>query len=145
VEAWRLSGVGLPLVVAGTGPLRADLEASGIEVGGWLDRARLSALYRRARALLLPSRWQEPFGIAGLEASSLGVPVAAWESGGIREWHPGPLVAWGDVPGLARALRLAVGTRAVAPRGFDRARVMRGLVGVYGEVATPWGATLARR
>ena len=137
VEAWRLSGVDLPLVVAGTGPLRAELEQAGVEVLGWVGRARLSAVYRRARALLLPSRWQEPFGIAGLEALSMGVPVVAWESGGVSEWHPGPLAPWGDVAALARVLRDAVRTRAVAPAGFDRARLMRRLVEVYEEVAAP--------
>jgi hypothetical protein len=34
VQAWRLSGVVLPLVMAGTGPLRAEMEASGAEVLG---------------------------------------------------------------------------------------------------------------
>jgi glycosyltransferase involved in cell wall biosynthesis len=145
VEAWRLSGVDLPLVVAGTGPLRAELEQAGVEVLGWVGRDRLSAAYRRARALLLPSRWQEPFGIAGLEAVSLGVPVVAWASGGIVEWHAGPLAAWGDVAALARALREAVGTRAVAPPGFDRASVTRRLVEIYEEVAVSARASLARR
>jgi glycosyltransferase involved in cell wall biosynthesis len=135
VNAWRLSGLDLPLVVAGTGRLRTELESSGIEVLGWLGRPRLSALYRRARALLMPSRWQEPFGIAGLEALSMGVPVVAWQSGGIGEWHPGPLVAWGDVPGLAAALRDAVGRRATAPEGFDRERLIRRLVEVYEALA----------
>jgi glycosyltransferase involved in cell wall biosynthesis len=143
VEAWRLCGLDLPLVVAGTGPLRAELERSRVEVLGWVGRERLSACYRRARALLLSSRWREPFGIAGLEALSMGVPVAAWESGGVSEWHPGPLVPWGDVPGLARALREAMGGRAAAPAGFDRASAMRGLVEVYEEVAAPSRAALA--
>lgn len=144
-EAWRLSGIDLPLVIAGTGPLRAELEQAGVEVLGWVGHERLSALYRRARALLMPSRWQEPFGIAGLEAASLGVPVVAWESGGVAEWHPGPFVAWGDTAALGCALREAVHTRAVAPLGFDRASAMRRLVGVYEEVAASAPASRARR
>jgi glycosyltransferase involved in cell wall biosynthesis len=136
VQAWRFSGVDLPLIVAGTGPLRAELEASGVEVLGWVGPERLSATYRRARAVLMPSRWQEPFGIAGLEALTMGVPVVAWESGGVGEWHPRPLVAWGDVDGLAAALRTAVEQRAYAPAGFDRKHLTRRLVEVYEEVAT---------
>jgi len=142
VAAWRLSGVDLPLVVAGTGPLRRELEAARIPVRGWLGRASLSACYRRARALLLPSRWQEPFGIAGLEALSMGVPVVAWESGGVSEWHPGPLAPWGDVAALARALREAVHAPAAAPAGFDRAPLMRRLVEIYEEVAVPSRTTV---
>jgi len=138
VEAWRRSGVDLPLVIAGTGPLRDALEREGLPVLGWIGRERLSRLYRAARAVLLPSRWQEPFGIVGLEALAMGVPVVAWESGGVGEWHPGGdgLVPWGDRDGLAAALRAEVGRpRAVlsAPPGFDRDTLMARLAGVYAE------------
>ena len=106
-EAWRGSGIELPLVFAGTGPERGRLEAAGHQVLGWVDRARLAGLMRAAVALLLPSRWQEPYGLVGPEALSVGTPVVAWESGAISEWHPGGalLVPWGDVDGLAAALR----------------------------------------
>jgi glycosyltransferase involved in cell wall biosynthesis len=143
VEAWRRSGVDLPLAVAGTGPLRAELaaraEASdgpGIEVLGWVERDRLSGLYRRARALLMPSRWQEPFGIAGLEALSFGVPVVAWESGGVGEWHPGPgLVRWGDVEALARALADAVNRRVTLVPHFDRNEAIGRLLAIYSRLS----------
>jgi glycosyltransferase involved in cell wall biosynthesis len=134
VEAWRRSSVALPLVVAGTGPLREAVEKAGAEVLGWVAHHALPALLRRARALLLPSRWQEPFGIAGLEALAFGVPVVAWDSGGVREWHPGPLVAWGDVDGLAGELRRAVDGGAVRPLArerFDQAALMDRLDRVY--------------
>jgi glycosyltransferase involved in cell wall biosynthesis len=138
IEAWRRSGVGLPLVLAGTGPLREALRERGVEIPGWVDRPRLASLYRRARALLMPSRWQEPFGIAGLEAQTFGVPVVAWDSGGVREWHRGPgLVPWGDVDGLARALGRAIeeGAPPVPPSGFERADLMGRLGGLYRELA----------
>jgi len=136
LAAWRLSGLGLPLVFAGTGPDRGRLEAAGAEVLGWVDRPTLARLYRRAAALVMPSRWQEPFGIVGLEALTLGTPVAAWESGGVSEWYAGPgLVEWGDVAGLGRALREAAGARAGPPRGFEKERLMEQLMRVYEEVA----------
>jgi glycosyltransferase involved in cell wall biosynthesis len=139
VEAWRRSGVELPLVLAGTGPLRAELSAQagrgegpGLEVLGWVGRDGLSGVYRRARALLLPSRWQEPFGIVGLEALAFGVPVVAWESGGVSEWHPGPcLVPWGDVPALARALADAVDRRVRLVPRFEREEAIGRLLAVY--------------
>jgi len=133
VDAWRLAGTGLPLVMAGTGPLREWAAAAGADVRGWLPHAALAPLYRGAAALLMPSRWQEPFGIVGLEALTLGTPVAAWRSGGIPEWHPGGpgLVSWGDVEGLAAALRALAGTRAVAPAGFGKEGLMQRLHGVY--------------
>jgi glycosyltransferase involved in cell wall biosynthesis len=142
VEAWRRSGVDLPLVMAGTGSLRGELSARaarlgpGLEVLGWVERDRLSGLYRRARALVLPSRWQEPFGISGLEALSFGVPVVAWESGGVAEWHPGPgLVRWGDVEGLARALAEAVSRRVTLPPLFERDETIGRLLAIYARLA----------
>ena len=140
-EAWRLSRLDLPMVVAGAGAMRQGLEKRGAEVLGWVDHERLSALYKRARAVIMPSRWQEPFGIAGLEALTMGAHVVAWDSGGVSEWHPGEgLVPWGDVAALAAALRDAVGRRATAPPGFDRAALMDGLTDVYrGSSATSRG------
>jgi glycosyltransferase involved in cell wall biosynthesis len=143
VGAWRQSGVRLPLLIAGTGPLRTELEREAgalgeprIEVLGWVARAELPALYLRARALLFPPRWQEPFGIVGLEALSFGVPVVAWESGGVAEWHPGPgLVRWGDVPGLARALQEAVTRRVGLPPRFERDEAIGRLLLLYARVA----------
>jgi glycosyltransferase involved in cell wall biosynthesis len=145
VRAWRGSGTALPLVFAGTGPLRQELSGvHGVEVLGWVAHARLSPVFARARAMLLPSRWQEPFGLAGLEAASLGVPVVAYDSGGIREWHPGPgLVEWGDAEALGRALRVALaGGRGLPPPvGFDRPTLTRRLVGLYERLA---GSQLSR-
>jgi glycosyltransferase involved in cell wall biosynthesis len=142
VEAWRRSGVDLPLVIAGTGSLRGELAARaqrlgpGLELLGWVERDRLSGLYRRARAVLLPSRWQEPFGIAGVEALAFGVPVVAWESGGVGEWHPGPgLVPWGDIEGLARALAEAVNRRVTPPPAVGRDEAIGRLLAIYGRVA----------
>lgn len=148
LEAWRRSGVALPLVLAGTGSQRAPLEAQGAAVLGWLAHDELSAVYRRARAVLLCSRWQEPLGIVGPEALSLGVPVVAWNSGAVQEWHPagprrGPehaLVGWGDVEALAQALRLAVvaapgsctsPSELQVPRGFETPELMARLLQVY--------------
>jgi len=135
VTAWRRASVDLPLVVAGTGPLREAAAASGAEVLGWVPHRRLAPLYRRARALVFPARWQEPFGIAGLEALTMGTPVAAWDTGGVREWCPEPRVAWGDVDGLALALRAAVGRRARVPAGFEREPLMQRLESAYREAA----------
>jgi glycosyltransferase involved in cell wall biosynthesis len=84
----------------------------------------------------MPSRWQEPYGIAGIEALSFGVPVVAWESGGVGEWHPGPgLVRWGDVSGLAGALSRAVERRLLLLYRFERDEALGRLVRVYARVA----------
>ena len=62
-----------------------------------------------SRVLALPSLWQEPFGLAGLEALASGVPVVASAVGGIPSWladgEGGLLVPGGDPQALAAALR----------------------------------------
>ncbi len=110
VAAWHRSGTSLPLVFAGTGSARNRLESEGFEVLGWLDRRGVAAALARAKALLFPPRWQEPYGIVGLEAASLGIPVVTWHSGGIEEWHPGGelLVPYGNINALSNALATAV-------------------------------------
>jgi len=133
-RAWSLARTGLDLVFAGTGSQRGRLEAAGHQVTGWLDHGQLSRLYRRAAAVLFPPRWQEPFGIVGLEALCMGTPVAAWKSGAVPEWHPGRglLVERGDVEALARALDRALNQGSPPPpEGFDRARLMDRLHAVY--------------
>jgi glycosyltransferase involved in cell wall biosynthesis len=142
ITAWRRSGVALPLVLAGTGPMRTELEKEatasgepGIELLGWVERERLSAVYRRAAALVLPSRWQEPFGMVGIEALSFGVPVVAFESGGVGEWHHGPgLVRWGDTGALARALKKAVERRLLLLPRFERDEAIGRLTALYARV-----------
>jgi glycosyltransferase involved in cell wall biosynthesis len=57
-----------------------------IEFVGWLTGAQLEALLVNSDLLVLPSLWPEPFGLVGLEAGKLGVPVAAFAVGGIPDW-----------------------------------------------------------
>jgi glycosyltransferase involved in cell wall biosynthesis len=130
IAAWRGADVDLPLVFVGTGSERPRVEALGFEVTGWLDRRALSEALARSSVVLMPPRWQEPFGIAGLEALTMGVPVAAWCSGGIPEWHPAP-VAYGDVDALAASLRALVGTHARPPVGFEKVALMHRLHAAY--------------
>ena len=43
-------------------------------------------LWKNCDIFFFPVRWQEPFGLVGLEAMAHGVPVIAFDTGGIREW-----------------------------------------------------------
>ena len=135
IAAWRSSRVRLPLVLAGTGSLRAALEGEqhqDIELRGWVPHHQLAALYARARVLIFPPRWQEPFGIVGLEALFMGVPVAAWQSGGVREWFPGTtLPGWGDVDALAELICASAERSGEAAEGFDRDLLMERLIALY--------------
>lgn len=41
---------------------------------------------RNSKLLVMPSTWQEPFGLVGLEANSQECPVIAFDIGGISDW-----------------------------------------------------------
>lgn len=146
---------GLPLLVAGDGPLRGLVErhaAEGARVqdAGWVDRQELGRLLAGACSLWLPSLWAEPFGIVGLEALSAAVPVIAADVGGVSDWltheRHGLLVQPGAAGELQRAAdRLANhpdlarrlgsrGRRRVA-RDFDAEALMLRLMRLYEEVA----------
>jgi glycosyltransferase involved in cell wall biosynthesis len=51
------------------------------EVGGSVKRS----LFAGARALLMPIRWEEPFGMVMVEALACGTPVIAFPEGAARE------------------------------------------------------------
>lgn len=43
-------------------------------------------LWDNCDVFCFPIRWQEPFGLVGLEASAHGIPAVAFDLGGVREW-----------------------------------------------------------
>jgi glycosyltransferase involved in cell wall biosynthesis len=85
------SAAGVPLKVVGAGPQEAELRARAREAGGqveFLGRVgpeRLAELRRDAAVVLMPSRSDESFGLAALEAMGAGVPVIAARSGALPE------------------------------------------------------------
>jgi glycosyltransferase involved in cell wall biosynthesis len=84
IEAARLAGVHLK--IAGDGPDRQHLMASGGEGVEWLGartNEELRHLYQRAAAVLLPG--EEDFGLVPLEAQACGRPVVALARGGALE------------------------------------------------------------
>lgn len=65
----------LPIVFVGDGPLRAQIEAIGAHVTGWLSTDRVQTEIARARCLIFPSLWYETFGLVVAEAAARGVPA----------------------------------------------------------------------
>lgn len=52
---------------------------------GMLDRDQLVKYYQNAAGLLMPIQWQEPFGLAMIEAGACGTPVIAFNRGSVPE------------------------------------------------------------
>ncbi|MEM9785156.1 MAG: glycosyltransferase family 4 protein [Pseudomonadota bacterium] len=68
---------GLSLTVVGEGPLRQRLTQRypNVRFTGWLDRQAIGTEAARARVVVMPSRYPEPFGLVAAEASLSGLPV----------------------------------------------------------------------
>ena len=49
------------------------------------NRSDLPKLYRQAKALLFPIKWEEPFGLVMIEAMASGTPVIAYNRGSVPE------------------------------------------------------------
>jgi glycosyltransferase involved in cell wall biosynthesis len=91
LDAYARAGLSWPLVVAGDGPLRPELErdarARGIDLRllGWLSRTDTLTWMRHATMLAFPSYGPESLSRVLLEAAGLGVPIAAMDTGGTRD------------------------------------------------------------
>jgi glycosyltransferase involved in cell wall biosynthesis len=144
------------LVVAGDGPDRAALEgearASGrrVEFTGWVDKDAAARLLGGAALLIFPSRGPESLSRVLIEASALGVAIAAMDTGGTRDviepgmtgllsTSPGGLAA--DIRRLAAdpELRASLGSaaRRKVEREFDAATVVARVESLYRELARP--------
>lgn len=116
---------GLPLVVAGDGPLRRSVPSAR----GFVPRDELERLYENAAVVVVPSR-REGFGVTCLEAMAHGKPVVASAVGGLRDLvvdgETGVLVPPRDPPALRRALERLLRDgelrRRLGDAGRERAR-----------------------
>ena len=100
------------LDIVGAGNMEPKLRALA-ESLGIADRVRFNGFQRnpqdwmrRAACVVVPSFWQEPYGLVATEAVMLGRPVVAFAVGGLPEACMGKatLVPPGDVAALATAL-----------------------------------------
>ncbi len=130
IDACRAAGV--PLVVAGSGPLEGELRAraagADVHFAGQVDAAELDRLRAGAGVAIVPSRAAETFGLAAAEAMAAGLPVVATRSGAVAGLVPEAQLAPPDDPA-------ALGTLAARVRGDEEA-ARAGLARIR-EVASP--------
>lgn len=112
------------------------LRAPGVRERGEADQETKVALLRRARALVCPLQWEEPFGLVAVEAMLCGTPVLGFRRGSfpelVDEGVTGHLVDDGDVVALARAARaLATFDRAACARRARERFSARAMVSAY--------------
>ena len=145
---------GVPLAILGAVEDRAYFErevapllGGGVSYRGHLQGAALARAIGRASALLFTPMWDEPFGLAAIEAMACGVPVAAFDAGAVREvvGDCGAFAPPGDVAGLACALGTAMrmdrrAARARVERRFTLARMIERFEACYREAIARRGA-----
>ena len=141
-------------VILGDGSQRAACERLSARLGlqsrvrfaGFVAQSRLAGAYADASVAIMSSLWPEPFGAAGIEAMRCGLPVVAFDAGGIREWLldgvNGFLVPWMDRSAFAARLdvllrdktlarRLGENGRSLANERFSFASYIDGLEGLF--------------
>ena len=89
--------------------------AQRVRFHGTIPFSELLSLYQQAHLLVLPSIWNESYGMPVAEAMACGVPVLASNCGGVPELLErgisGELVPRGDVAALVGELRELLGNR----------------------------------
>ena len=90
--AWKLLQVGIPLRIAGDGPLFEPLHTTlansnqkAIELLGRCCSERIATLMSGSRFQVVPSIWYEGFPMVVVEAFSYGLPVIASRLGSLAE------------------------------------------------------------
>jgi glycosyltransferase involved in cell wall biosynthesis len=149
IEAARRAG--LPLVIAAKCNEPAEfryfeeyvepLLGSDTEWIGEADTATKKDLLARARCLVFPIQWDEPFGIVMVEAMACGTPVVALRAGSVPEVVDHGTTGWicdtldEVVDGIRRAGEIdPADCRRAALTGFDLRRMVDGYELVYRRV-----------
>lgn len=123
------------LVIIGSGPqepaVRAAAAAAGvdrqIEWVGPMWGEKLACTLSRHRVLVVPSLWNEPFGIVALEGAACGCTVVGSNGGGLPEaiGPCGRTFPNGDATALAQALRAALAGTTSPPVATVREHLRR--------------------
>jgi glycosyltransferase involved in cell wall biosynthesis len=147
VEACERAG--LPLVVAGDGPLAPAVRARAgahVRFVGQVSPAEVAELRARAALQIVPSRSAEVMPLAAVEAMAAGVPVVASAVGGVPELvgDPGALVPPGDAAALAAAARARFGDAQAGEAGLRRVREVSAPEAVASRLAAAYGAAAAQ-
>jgi glycosyltransferase involved in cell wall biosynthesis len=117
--------------------IRPRVDGRQIEYVGEADHAYKNELLGRARALLFPIQWEEPFGLVLIEAMACGTPVLAFAGGSVREIVRDGVSGWicDDAADMARRI-VSPGVEPGSCRDwvgvhFSSERMVRDYLAVY--------------
>jgi glycosyltransferase involved in cell wall biosynthesis len=141
----------LPLVIAGNVPTEhrewfqtnivPHVDGQRVNFCGPVNDTQKNGLLGRARALLMPILWDEPFGIVMAEAMACGTPVLGLSRGAVPEVVEHGVTGFvaEDIDGLVAATRRLqdidrAACRARVERHFSDASVVDAYLAVYSEM-----------
>jgi glycosyltransferase involved in cell wall biosynthesis len=111
LKAWQSLPSHVPLLIVGDGPMRPFLEAEVVKAGlhwvrfaGQLNRDEVYERMKKAAFLIVPSVWEEPFGLIVAEAFACGTPVLGASIGSIQEMLDDQVTGLRFAPGDPNAL-----------------------------------------
>ncbi len=115
---------GLRLVIAGAGPLDGQVASwastrPSVRLAGQLDPASCADLVASARAVVVPSAWEETFGLVVVEAMAAGVPTIAAGHGSLAELIADQEDGVLFPPGDAAALGQVIGDLSDHPQRYE--------------------------
>ncbi|MFC8125782.1 glycosyltransferase [Streptomyces sp. NPDC057302] len=113
-------GVGVPLVIAGAGPLEQEVTAwaagrDDVRYVGLYDTAQCRQAIARSVAVVAPSTWLEAFGLVVVEAMAAGVPAVAAGHGAFVELVEDEVTGLLHRPGEAASLASRIRRIATDP------------------------------
>jgi glycosyltransferase involved in cell wall biosynthesis len=121
MAAWDRAGdLGVPLVIAGAGPLADEVSAwagarPSVRFVGRQDKEGSRELIGRSVAVVVPSRWLETFGLVVVEAMAAGVPSVVAGHGSLSELVTDDVTGLTHIPGDEASLAEALGRAVHAP------------------------------
>ncbi|CAN7289449.1 glycosyltransferase family 4 protein [Rhizobium sp. LjRoot254] len=88
IEAWR--GIDVPLTIVGTGPEESNLreqakDNAAIKFTGFVSPKAVGEMLSQSEVTIVPSIWNEMFGMTVIEAMAYGVPAIASRIGSLKE------------------------------------------------------------
>ena len=101
-----------------------------ISFRGHVSSDEMNIYHRECSVAVVSSVWPEPFGAVGLEAMRHGLPVVAFDAGGIKEWltdgQNGFLVPWMDHAAFAARVETLLRDKSLARAMGERGRQSAG-------------------
>ena len=153
LEAFERANI--PLRIAGTGPLEAELRSRvqerrlRVELEGYCTGERLRELIRNSAFTVIPSEWYENASMSLLESFAYGKPVLAAAIGGnpelVADGETGRLFPSADVEALSAAAsemwanrdelsKMGERSRNLVEMRFNQERRLSSLLAIYTDV-----------